>query len=162
MTSTPQYFDYSIPPSPVFPPVPRVSPVSSTSSLRSLYELDGQRLWASFQYPETSFHEYDGRTESPHETSLNMSKNSGGHFTADDLAKAFKGRSPSESPRSPSPTRPGLAHDVSDTSSPWKRSIRLRYSDINMRDSNASALQEASNLLARDMASYVLPYGVRG
>lgn len=74
-------------------------------------------------------------------------------FTDDDLAKAFQDRihvSPRESPG-----RSGLAHEIDDPASPWKRSIRVKYSDVNMRDSNSMALQEASELLARDMASYV-------
>jgi hypothetical protein len=153
MTSTPQHLDYSIPPSPVFPPVPRVSPASSASSLHSLYDLDGQRLQASFQYSDTSFHEYDGRTLSPHERVLTMSKSTGFMFTDDDLAKAFNDRSTGDS--NLSPNRGSLAHDASNHSSPWKRSIRVRYSDLNMRDSNTLALQEASDLLSRDMASYV-------
>lgn len=83
-------------------------------------------------------------------------KSSGTLFTDDDLAKAFQDRI-NVSPRS-SPNRGTMAvHDVSDPSSPWKRSIRVKYSDVNMRDSNSMALQEASDLLARDMASYVLP-----
>jgi len=155
MTSTPQHFDYSIPPSPVFPPVPRVSPASSVSSLHSLYELDGQRLQASFQYLETTFHEYDSRTESPHDRVINMSNESGAMFSEDDLAKAFKNSSPTTGSLHSSPTRGGLAHDASDPSSPWKRSIRVRYSDVNMRDTNATALREASDLLSRDMSSYV-------
>ena len=76
-------------------------------------------------------------------------------FTDDDLAKAFQDRI-HVSPARSSPNRSPMAvHDVSDPNSPWKRSIRVKYSDVNMRDSNSMALQEASDLLARDMASYV-------
>jgi len=74
-------------------------------------------------------------------------------FTDDDLAKAFQDLI-HVSPRD-SPQRSSLAHEVDDPASPWKRSIRVKYSDVNMRDSNSMALQEASDLLARDMASYV-------
>ena len=81
-----------------------------------------------------------------------MSRANNQHFTDDDLAKAFQDRA-TISPRSSPGTR--LVHDVNDPQSPWKRSIRLRYSDVNMRDSNALALQAASDLLSRDMASYV-------
>jgi len=81
-----------------------------------------------------------------------MAKANGQHFSEDDLAKAFGDRA-TISPRGSPGSR--LVHDVNDPQSPWKRSIRLRYSDVNMRDSNAIALQEASDLLSRDMASYV-------
>jgi hypothetical protein len=81
-----------------------------------------------------------------------MTKRSSIGFTEDELAKAFQDRADITAGSSPG-TR--LAHDVSDPSSPWKRSIRLRYSDVNMRDSNSLALQEASQLLSTDMSSYV-------
>lgn len=48
-----------------------------------------------------------------------------------------------------------MVHDSTDSQSPWRRSIRLRYSDMNMRDSSSVALQEASELLSQDMSSYV-------
>jgi hypothetical protein len=136
MTSTPQYLDYSIPPSPIIPPVPVVSPASSISSLNSLYQLDEQRLQPTYQYTDSKSY-------------FNMS-NKG--FTQDDLSKAFEDRL-DISPRSSPGTR--LLHDISDPQSPWKQSIRLRYSDVNMRDSNKLALQEASDLLSQDMSSYV-------
>jgi len=147
MTSTPQYFDYSIPPSPIFPPVPRVSPASSISSLNSLYESDGERLPPSFQYTQ-----YEESLQNSEQAFYSMSKPNNPHFTDDDLAKAFRDRAEMSS-RSVGTGR--LAHDVSDPQSPWKRSIRLRYSDVNMRDSNAVALQEASDLVSQDMSSYV-------
>jgi hypothetical protein len=85
-----------------------------------------------------------------------MSKNKG--FTDDELARAFQDRVQEKSYVSAGSSPNGrLAHDVSDPQSPWKRSIRLRYSDVNMRDTNTNtlALQEASELLSRDMSSYV-------
>jgi hypothetical protein len=159
MSSTPTFefdhlIDYSIPPSPTFPPVPRVSLASSISSLHSLYEQDGQRT------PSSEYHQYTTTTTTTtagyYSEQFYMShnnKSTGTLFTDDDLAKAFQDRV-TVSPRS-SPNRSVMAHDVSDPSSPWKRSIRVRYSDVNMRDRNSMALQEASDLLARDMASYV-------
>lgn len=141
MTSTPQYLDYSIPSSPIFPPVPCVSRASSSSSLNSLYLSDGQ------SYTQESNNDYIPRT--PEQT---MTKPSSQTFTEDDLVKAFQDRS-EVSPRSCGGNR--LVHDSSDSQSPWKRSIRLRYSDMNMRDSNTMALQEASELLSQDMSSYV-------
>jgi hypothetical protein len=155
MASAPQYFDYSIPPSPTFPPVPGVTPASSSSSLHSLYELDGQRLQASFQYLEASFGRYESHAESPRERVLSISSETGAMFTDDELSKAFKTSSHSESLHG-SPNRTVLTHEASEPSSPWKRSIRVRYSELNMRDSNTSALREAADLLSRDMASYVL------
>jgi len=152
MTSAPQYFEYSVPPSPAFPPVPRVSPASSVSSLHSLYESDGRYLHPHFKYTETPFYEYIVSSRSRDEEYLDMSKANGQQFTDDDLAKAFRDRA-TISPRGSPGSR--LVHDIHDPQSPWKRSIRLRYSDVNMRDSNALALQEASDLLSRDMASYV-------
>src|ERR1700724_2587943 len=151
MTSTPLYFEYSVPPSPLFPPVPRVSPVSSISSLHSLYETDGQYLHPhpSFKFNDAPFYEYIVSSRSRDEEYLDMSRSNNQHFTDDDLAKAFQDRA-TISPRSSPGTR--LVHDVNDPQSPWKRSIRLRYSDVNMRDSNALALQAASDLLSRDMA----------
>lgn len=155
MSSTPTFdldhiIDYSIPPSPTFPPVPRVSLASSISSLHSLYEQDGQRTPPATTYQYTTSH-----YQYSHQQLYMTGNTTSTLFTDDDLAKAFQDRI-HVSPRS-SPNRGTLAHDVSDPSSPWKRSIRVRYSDVNMRDSNSMALQEASDLLARDMASYVLP-----
>jgi hypothetical protein len=154
MTNTPQYFDYSVPPSPAFPPVPRVSPASSISSLHSLYQSDGQYLHPNpkFKLTETPFYEFIVSSRSRDEEYLDMAKANGQHFSEDDLAKAFGDRA-TISPRGSPGSR--LVHDVNDPQSPWKRSIRLRYSDVNMRDSNTIALQEASDLLSRDMASYV-------
>jgi hypothetical protein len=149
MTSTPQRFDYSIPPSPLFPPVPRVSPASSTSSLNSLYELDGQRLQTSL---------YDSYDDSSRERQLYYTMSKEIRFTDEELARAFQDRIHDQSYVSAGSSPSGrLAHDVSDPQSPWKRSIRLKYSDVNMRDTNSNtlALQEASELLSRDMASYV-------
>ena len=140
MSSTPQYFDYSIPPSPIIPPVPRVSPASSVSSLSSLYELDGQRLQSStYQYTDSHKQFFSMSSQTP-------------HFTDDDLEKAFEDRI-DISPHSSPTTR--LLHDVDDPTSPWKRSIRFKYSDVNMRDNNKLALKEASDLLSQDMSSYV-------
>jgi hypothetical protein len=155
MTCTPQYSDYSIPPSPIIPPVPCVSRASSSSSLNSLYELDGEKATqGSFRYTHYDYPNENPRT--PPQTYLPMSKtHSQLLFTDDDLEKAFQDRHVM-SPPSQSGNR--LAHDVSDPHSPWKRSIRLRYSDVNMRDSNSIALQEASNLLSQDMSSYVCAY----
>ena len=145
MTSTPQYVDYSIPSSPIFPPVPCVSRASSSSSLNSLYLSDRN----SYSQEQNN----DDVPRTPEQTYYTMSKPSGQqHFTEDDLAKAFQDRT-DVSPRSSQ--NPRLVHDSSDPQSPWKRSIRLRYSDVNMRDSNAMALQEASDLLSKDMSSYV-------
>ena len=147
MTSTPQYGDYSIPSSPIFPPVPCVSRASSISSLNSLYDSDGERP----QYSQDENNDDIPRT--PEQTYYSMSKPSNQHFTEDDLIKAFQDRN--DLSRSCQGTR--LVHDSSDPQSPWKRSIRLRYSDVNMRDSNTMALQEASDLLSQDMSSYVRP-----
>jgi len=147
MTSTPQYVDYSIPPSPNFPPVPCVSRASSASSLNSLYNSDGERL------PPSSYDYENNNDEVAEQTYYSMSKSASQVFTEDDLVKAFNERNESSSTRSTNGTR--LVHDVSDPQSPWKRSIRLRYSDVNMRDSNAMALQEASNMLSQDMSNYV-------
>ena len=152
MSSTPTFefdtiIDYSIPPSPTFPPVPRVSLASSISSLHSLYEQDGQRTPPSTYQYTGALRYYSDQFYMSH------NKSTGTLFTDDDLAKAFQDRM-NVSTRS-SPARSVMAHDVSDPSSPWKRSIRVKYSDVNMRDSNSMALQEASDLLARDMASYV-------
>jgi len=155
MSITPQYYEYSIPPSPAFPPVPRVSPASSISSLHSLYEQDGERLTSTFRYTKSSYYEYDRATHSPIE-GYEMSTGTSLLFTDDDLAKAFSDRANiTTSPRSSPSGR--LVHDCNDPSSPWKRSLRIRYSDMNMRDSNTLALQEASDLLSKDMASYVRP-----
>ena len=151
MSSTPQYLDYSIPPSPLFPPVPCVSRASSASSLNSLYELDGGRLEPSFQHAEYRF-----TADSPRTPDEEMSNQTGQHFTEEDFAKAFQELKESSTPSSRSSPGQRLIHDVNDPQSPWKRSIRLRYSDVNMRESNNSlALQEASDLLSRDMSSYV-------
>jgi hypothetical protein len=146
MTSTPQCLDYSIPPSPLFPPVPCVSR-ASVSSLNSLYESDGER-----SSPYTKYEINDDVPRTPEQTYYSMSKYSGQYFTEDDLAKAFQDRT-DLSPPSSNANR--LVHDASDPQSPWKRSIRLRYSDVNMRDSNARALQEASDLVSQDMSNYV-------
>ena len=89
----------------------------------------------------------------PEETFYARSKDKEPLFTDDDLAKAFEDRSDG-SPQSVS-ANGRLLHDINDPSSPWKRSIRLRYSDVNMRDSNAIALQQASDLLSKDMSSFV-------
>jgi len=151
MTSTPQYFDYSIPPSPILPPVPCVSRASSTSSLNSLYQLDGAKLIALPEYATFDYEEGSPRT--PEQTYYSMSSSAYHAFTEDDLAKAFQERTDVSLSSSPGNR---LAHDMSDPQSPWKRSIRLRYSDLNMRDSNALALQEASDLLSKDMSTYVL------
>src|ERR1700721_2291829 len=112
MSSTPQYFDYSIPPSPAFPPVPRVSPASSISSLNSLYEQDGERLQASsYQYSKSSIYEYADSARSAEQAYFSMSKaNNGPLFTEDDLAKAFQDRTNVSSRSSPN----RLAHDISD------------------------------------------------
>lgn len=117
-----------------------------------MYESDDQYLHPHIKYNETPFYEFIVSSRSLDEEYLDMSKAHGQQFTDDDLAKAFRDRA-TISPRSSPGTR--LVHDVNDPQSPWKRSIRLRYSDVNMRDSNALALQEASDLLSRDMASYV-------
>jgi hypothetical protein len=156
MSYTPQHLEYSIPPSPIIPPVPRVSPASSVSSLSSLYELDGKRLQSPFEYPEITLYQRGSAGPSPHQRYAGMSNTGRLLFTDEDLAKAFSDRNMVESPRSLPNGR--LAHDISDPSSPWKRSIRLRYSDVNMRDSNGMSLQEASDLLNRDMASYVCSF----
>jgi hypothetical protein len=145
MTSTPQYGDYSIPSSPIFPPVPCVSRASSISTLNSLYDSDGERL----QYRQDANNDDIPRT--PEQTYSSMSKPSNTHFTEDDLIKAFQDRN--DLSRSCQGSR--LVHDSSDPQSPWRRSIRLRYSDVNMRDSNSMALQEASDLLSQDISSYV-------
>ena len=152
MTCTPQHFDYSIPPSPIIPPVPCVSRASSSSSLNSLYELDGEKVMqGSFRYSHYEYPNENPRT--PPQTYLSMAKTSGQPlFTVDDIEKAFQDR---HDMLPPSHSGNRLAHDVSDPQSPWKRSIRLRYSDVNMRDSSTVALQEASNLLSQDMSSYV-------
>lgn len=89
----------------------------------------------------------------PEETFYARSRGKEPLFTDDDLAKAFKDR-PDVSPQSAS-ANGRLLHDIADPSSPWKRSIRLRYSDVNMRDSNAISLQQASDLLSQDMSSFV-------
>lgn len=145
MTSTPQYLDYSIPSSPIFPPVPCVSRASSSSSLNSLYLSNGDT------YAQEANNDDVPRT--PEQKHDSMSKSSGHHFTEDDLAKAFQDRTDISPRGSSHGTR--LVHDSSDPQSPWKRSIKLRYSDVNMRDSNAISLQEASDLLSKDMSSYV-------
>lgn len=145
MTSTPQYADYSIPSSPIFPPVPCVSRASSISTLNSLYDSDGERL----QYCQDANNDDIPRT--PEQTYCSMPKPSNQHFTEDDLIKAFQDRI--EFSRSCQGTR--MVHDSTDSQSPWRRSIRLRYSDMNMRDSSSVALQEASELLSQDMSSYV-------
>jgi hypothetical protein len=147
MTATPTHYDYSIPPSPILPPVPCVSRASSSSSLSSLYDLHSSRL-PSFQY---GYSDDEGSPRTPEETFFSMSKSSLG-FTEDELVKAFQDRADVLTASSPGGR---LAHDVSDPQSPWKRSIRLRYSDVNMRDSNTLALHEASQLLSKDMSSYV-------
>lgn len=144
MTSTPQYSDYSIPSSPIFPPVPCVSRASSLSSLNSLYDSDGDRL----QYSQNDNTDEIPRT--PEQTYYSMSKSSGQYFTEDELAKAFQDRNDM---CRPSGSR--LVHDASAPQSPWKRSIKLRYSDLNMRDSGTVALKEASDLLSQDISSYV-------
>lgn len=147
MCSTPQYLDYSIPPSPLFPPVPCVSRASSESSLNSLYDLDGRRLEHSVQYAQ-----YKYTTDSPDEEMSNPPKQ---QFTEEELEKAFQDLKEPSTPSSRSSPGQRLIHDVNDPQSPWKRSIRLRYSEVNMRESNSLALQEASDLLSRDMSSYV-------
>jgi hypothetical protein len=156
MCSTPRAgFECSVPPSPIIPPVPRVSPASSISSLNSLYDLDERRQHSSLQYP------FDGFDLKPlHKPYGDMSDANDLLFTDEDLAEAFQDHiegMDSSSPRaSPNSRGQRLAHDISDPSSPWKRSIRVRYSDMNMRQSNVLSLREASDLLSRDMSSYVL------
>jgi len=149
MAYTPQYAsDYSIPPSPLFPPVPCVSR-ASVESLNSLYESDAAR---------SSDNESGPRTPTSAQGYYAMSK-SHELFSEEDLFKAFEDRSylsstsSNMSPRSPGGTK--LAHDASDPQSPWKRSIRLKYSEVNMREANSAELREASVLLSKDMSSYV-------
>jgi len=149
MSYTPQYAsDYSIPPSPLFPPVPCVSR-ASIESLNSLYESDAAR---------SSDNESPPRTPTSSQNYYAVSK-SRQLFSEEDLFKAFEDRNdPSAtlsnmSPRSNGGTK--LAHDASDPQSPWKRSIRLRYSDVNMREANSAELHDASVLLSKDMSSYV-------
>jgi hypothetical protein len=153
MSSTPQYFDYSIPPSPIFPPVPCVSRASSQSSLNSLYELDGGRLEPPFQYAQYKY----TTSENPQTPDEAMGNGVKYHFTEDDLAKAFQELNEPSAPSSRSSPGQRLLHDVNDPQSPWKRSIRVRYSEVNMRESNNMALQEASELLSQDMSCYVCP-----
>jgi len=153
MCSTPQYLDYSIPPSPLFPPVPCVSRASSESSLNSLYDLDGRRLEHSLQYAQ-----YNYTTDSPRSPDEEMSNPPRQQFTEEELEKAFQDLKEPSTPSSRSSPGQRLIHDVNDPQSPWKRSIRLRYSEVNMRESNTLALQEASDLLSRDMSSYVCPF----
>jgi len=155
MSSTPRGFEYSVPPSPIIPPVPRVSPASSISSLNSLYELYEPSLNSSLSSPFDDLDDIKPFAElKPYG---DMTNADGFLFTDEDLEKAFQSReSPSPLPVSPNAGRGArLAHDVSDPSSPWKRSIRVRYSDMNMRGSNYLSLREASDLLSRDMSSYV-------
>jgi hypothetical protein len=145
MAYTPQYAsDFSTPPSPLFPPVPNVSR-ASIESLNSLYESDAARSSDNDTPPRT-----------PQKTYYGMSTRQQ-VFSEEELFKAFADRTLSSSPRSKGER---LAHDSSDPTSPWKRSIRLKYSEVNMREANSDKLREASDLLAKDMSSYVSPLSI--
>lgn len=147
MAYTPQYAsDFSTPPSPLFPPVPNVSR-ASIESLNLLYESDAARSSDNDTTPPRT----------PQKTYYGMSTRPL-LFSEEDLFKAFADRTLSSSPRSKGER---LAHDSSDPTSPWKRSIRLKYSEVNMREANSDKLREASDLLAKDMSSYVFPTFIR-